>query len=125
VRDYYDFPWDCYLRYQAGGDVPVVPHKKAWPLPPGHYFGMINGPDESHGGFNPSEIPYVKWIQSRLISLGYVPGVHDPESDWADGKFEAPTRDAVARWQHAKWAAQTTRFGEVWEDDWHRLHRHT
>jgi hypothetical protein len=67
----------------------------------------------------------VKWIQSRLISLGYVPGVHDPNSSWADGKFEAPTRDAVAHWQHEKWAAQTTRFGEVWEDDWDRLHHNT
>jgi len=124
VSDYYDFPWDCYLRYHAGGDVTVEPHQKEWPLPPGHYFGLITGPDESHGGFNPGEGPYVKWIQRRLIALGFVPGVHDPDSDWADGKFETPTRDAVARWQHAKWAAQTTEFGEVWEDDWHRLHRH-
>ncbi|HST49990.1 peptidoglycan-binding protein [Jatrophihabitans sp.] len=126
VRKYYNFPWKCYLRYQGRRNASVVAsavaHGEGWPLPPGHYFGLITGPDESHGGFFPDEIPHVKWIQRRLISLGYVPGVHDPVSDWADGKFETPTRDAVARWQHAKWAAQTTRFGEIWEDDWDRLH---
>jgi len=124
VQEYYDYPWDCYLRYRgahAGG--PVA--QDGWPLPPGHYFGLVTGPDESHGGFFPEEVPYIRWIQRRLIALGYVPGVHDPGSAWADGKFETATRDAVARWQHAKWSAQTTRFGEVWEDDWHRLHHST
>lgn len=125
VNEYYNFPWDCYLRHQVRRDVAVVVDEKSWPLPSGHYFGLITGPDESHGGLYPSEIPHVKWIQGRLISLGYVSGVHDPESDWADGKFETPTRDAVARWQHAKWAAQTSRFGEIWQDDWDRLHHGT
>lgn len=125
VSKYYDFPWDCYLRYPGPHDVAVAAGDDGWPLPAGHYFGLISGPDESHGGFFPSEIPYVKWIQSRLISLGFVQGVHDPKSDWADGRFEPPTRDAVARWQHAEWAAHTSRFGEIWEDDWGRLHHGT
>jgi len=44
VQEYYDYPWDCYLRYRgahAGG--PVA--QDGWPLPPGHYFGLITGPD--------------------------------------------------------------------------------
>jgi hypothetical protein len=101
---------------------PRGPHA-AWPLPPDHYFGLISGPKESHGGFFVWERPYVKSIQRRLIELGYVPGVQDVDSDWADGVFQRPTKDAVAAWQHDKWEAQTTRFGEVWKDDWTHLHR--
>jgi N-acetylmuramoyl-L-alanine amidase len=87
-------------------------------LPPGNYFGLISGPRESHGGYYVWERTYVKSIQRRLIRLGYVPGVQDVDSDWADGIFRQPTKDAVAAWKHEKWAAETTRFGEVWQDDW-------
>jgi hypothetical protein len=81
---------------------------------------LISGPRESHGGYFVWERPYVKSIQSRLIKLGYVPGAG---ADWADGKFQQPTKDAVAAWQHDKWEAETTQFGEVWQDDWARLHK--
>jgi Putative peptidoglycan binding domain len=104
--------------------------RRKWPsyMPSGHYFGLITGPDQSHGGYyqkfstaKPDERPDIKAIQVRLIKLGYVPGVTSPTSKWVTGIFEKPTKDAVTRWQKAKYASTTTRFGEVWSDDWRRL----
>jgi hypothetical protein len=97
--------------------------RQAWPkyMPSNHYFGLITGPPESHGGYYTQEKPAVQSIQQRLISLGYVPGVTNPASGWADGKFEQQTKDAVTRWQRAKYAATTSRYGEVWQDDWVHL----
>jgi hypothetical protein len=92
-------------------------HVPPWPLPPGNYFGLISGPDESHGGFFANERPPIKLIQQRLQAMGYAPKT----PSWADGTFGPQTGDAVAKWQHAKWAKQTTRYGEVWSDDWQRL----
>jgi hypothetical protein len=105
---------------------PPQPHPvlhRPWPsyMQPGNFFGLITGPSVSHGGFFPNERPDVEAIQQRLIQLGFVPGVTNIHSGWADGKFEQQTRDAVARWQRARYAAQTTRYGEVWQDDWARL----
>jgi hypothetical protein len=107
-------PWGV---ANSGSATPPSSHGPAWPLPPGHFFGLISGPNESHGGFFASERPYVKRIQQRLQALGLAPKT----PSWADGTFGPQTKDAVARWQHAKWAKQTTRFGEVWSDDWRRL----
>lgn len=87
----------------------------------GQYFGLRSGPAASHGGINAAERADVKAIQQRLIALGFVPGISNPASGWADGVFEQPTKDAVARWQRARYAAQTSRYGEVWADDWARL----
>lgn len=97
--------------------------RRAWPsyVPSSEYFGLITGPNASHGGYYSQEKPDVKAIQQRMIKLGYVKGITDVNSSWADGKFEQPTKDAVAKWQHAKYESQTTRFGEVWTDDWQRL----
>lgn len=88
-----------------------------WPLPYNHYFGLITGPDESHGGFYASERPFIKLIQQRLQILHFAPTT----AGWADGLFEWPTYDAVARWQRAMWAKYTTLYGQVWSDDWQRL----
>ena len=55
-----------------------------WPLPPGHYFGLITGPAVSHGGFYPADRVWVQQIQQALIRKGYVPGITDPGSPWAD-----------------------------------------
>jgi hypothetical protein len=55
-----------------------------------------------------------------LLEMGYVPGVTDANSRWADGKYERPTADAVARFQRREMPG-TTRFGEVWWDDWAKL----
>lgn len=105
---------------------PVKPAlHRAWPayMKPGNYFGLISGPAVSHGGYYPNERGDVRAIQQRLISLGYVPGVHNAADGWADGLFEQPTFDAVARWQHARYAASTSLFGQVWSDDWDHLFR--
>ena len=88
-----------------------------WPLPADEYFGLISGPNASHGGWTASEKHYVLMIQQRLQQLGYAPKT----AGWADGVFEQPTKDSVAKWQHDKWEQDTTRFGEVWSDDWKRL----
>lgn len=88
-------------------------HVPAWPLAPGNYFGLITGPSQSHGGYYASEKSYIRAIQQRLTALGYRAAV--------DGKFGPATKTAVSAWQHAKWAKYTTRYGEVWSDDWKRL----
>ncbi len=88
-----------------------------WPLAQNEYFGLITGPDASHGGFSAWERPYVKRIQQKMQTLGYAPKT----AGWADGIYEKPTAQAVAAWQHAKWSAVTSRYGEVWSDDWARL----
>jgi hypothetical protein len=98
-----------------GIPLPDGPHlREVWPayMPAGHYFGLYTGPAESHGGFYASERPAVTKIQQRLTKLGY-PLV-------ADGRFGPATKAAVAKWQHAK-VPGTTRFGEVWRDDWTKL----
>lgn len=92
---------------------------RPWPsyMPTDQYFGLITGPNESHGGYYVEEQPDVRAIQERMQALGYAPSV----AGWADGIFEQPTADAVAAWQRALYAAQTSRYGEVWTDDWQRL----
>lgn len=88
-----------------------------WPLPRDHYFGLITGPARSHGGINAFERGHVKLIQQALIAKGYAGKVG---AGWADGKYEQATKDAVTRFQRAKMPG-TTRFGEVWWDDWAKL----
>jgi hypothetical protein len=97
------------------GGAPGTQTRRQWPsyMPSGHYFGLITGPKESHGGFYTKEQPDIKAIQSRLTALKH------PVS--ADGKYGPKTKAAVSAWQKAKYAKYTTRFGEVWHDDWNRL----
>lgn len=102
----------------ASGDAPDLP--QPFPLPRDHYYGLITGPDKSHGGYYAAEQPVIKIIQQRLIVKGYVPGIVNPNSSWADGKFEQPTADAVTRFQHAEMPG-TTYFGQVWWDDYAQL----
>lgn len=102
-----------------------------WPgvIPAGEYFGNINGPKASHGGFYANEQPFVKMIQQRLIYAGFVPGHSDINDGWADGIFDiqgngqlgGPTTDAVTRFQHAHMANVTQYWGQVWSDDWATL----
>lgn len=86
------------------------------------YFGDINGPAESHGGYYENERPYVAAIQNRLIDLGYA-GTQDRR--WADGLYEQPTVDAVAAWQRDAQAQGhymiPEGFGRIYSDDWARL----
>jgi hypothetical protein len=102
--------------------IPPVPGLPAWSLPRGHYYGLITGPAASHGGYYASERPAIQAIQRRLIAKGYVPGISDWRSGWADGRFEQPTADAVTRFQRAEMPG-TTFYGQVWSDDYARLAR--
>ena len=97
--------------------------RRPWPsyMPTSEYFGDIDGPAESHGGYYSEETPDIKAIQQRFIALGYVPGVTSTSSSWADGIWEQPTTDACTKWQQAKYASTTSRYGEVWSDDWAHL----
>jgi hypothetical protein len=85
-------------------------------MPPKNFFGLISGPDESHGGINDAERADVTAIQHRLQALGFAPDI----PGWADGVFERPTKDAVTLWQHARMPG-TEFFGDVWPDDWATL----
>lgn len=87
-----------------------------FPLPAGHYYGDVNGPVESHGGFHDNEKPVVAAIQLRVIELGHVPGITagTPQAAaWADGRFEAPTTEAVKRLQKAAGLVEDGRVGPV------------
>lgn len=110
-------------KLYQGLSVPVLIHQGS-----GQYFGSISGPAESHGGYNLAERPMIKILQQRLIACGFVHGVSDPHSGWADGIFDTPadrpgtgaTSMAVTRFQ---WAHMpNTKFhGQVWWDDWTKL----
>jgi len=81
----------------GNGDGPPSPGNDVFHLPDGHYYGLIDGPAESHGGFFPAERPVVKLIQQRLQALGFAPA----SPGWADGLFERPTEAAVKSFQSA------------------------
>ena len=108
----------------GGGPVPPThphgPHlRRPWPgymQHEGNFFGLITGPQESHGGIDATARSDVKAIQLRLQVLAFAPNI----PGWADGIFEQPTKDAVTLWQHAR-MPDTTLFGEVWHDDWNAL----
>lgn len=103
--------------YAAPGSGPSGPRlRRQWPsfISTSEYFGHINGPNESHGGFYPKEKDEVKAIQERLNALGYRHGM-------IDGIFGNNTKNAVTAWQRARYANLTSRYGEIWIDDWQRL----
>lgn len=106
-----------------GHGVPSAIHRGS-----GQYFGPIDGPKTSHGGYYAGERGYIKLIQQQLEFLGYVPGHAKPDG-WADGIFDVrgggvsvngPTSAAVARFQH-KHMPGTQFYGQVWWDDWTKL----
>jgi hypothetical protein len=115
-------PDDWSALFGGGGSTPAPQPpgggqlRRPWPsyMPTSEYFGLITGPNESHGGFNANEQPDVKAIQDRINELGY-------DAGFADGLFEQPTADGVSRWQRDRYAATTSRYGEIWNDDWQHL----
>lgn len=104
--------------------IPPVPAAPSWPsrlrMPASHYFGDVRGPSQSHGGWAAWEKAYVLWIQRKLIALGFVPGVKDWRSSWADGVWGQQTTDAMAAYQH-RWLPRTTLFGRCYADDYRML----
>ena len=93
-------------------------HVPPWPLAPENYFGLITGPNASHGGFHAADRSYIREIQQALIRKGFVPGISDPNSVWANGTYQELTREAVLRFQRSIGYHQT---GNIWPDDWDRL----
>lgn len=94
----------------AGGHVDLP----AWTLPAGHFYGLVSGGEDSHGGYYEGERPAIRQIQRWLIKHGYAGAVPD---SWADGIYEQPTADAVTAFQHAERPNSTDRWGEIWADD--------
>ncbi|AOT24318.1 endolysin [Propionibacterium phage B3] len=86
----------------------------SWTLPAGHFYGLVSGGEDSHGGYYEAERPAIRQIQLWLIRHGYAGAVPD---SWADGIYEQPTADAVAAFQRAERPNSTDRWGEVWADD--------
>jgi hypothetical protein len=114
-----NFPWD------APRPAPSSPARLAWNLGPGNYYGNIAGPNESHGGGVPSDIPFVRNIQQWLIYHGCVPGVAPAAwalSGWADGKWEAPTDTAMLIWHNHSYPGQP-KPKQCWSDDYNLLAR--
>lgn len=96
----------------GGGGDPLP--ENPWPLPKGHYFGDISGPEESHGGYYAHERPWVAQIQRKFQELGHAPSY----AAWADGIWEPPTTLACQKWQRATGRSVT---GRVYEADWYAL----
>lgn len=107
--------------------IPPAPPIPAWPLPLNHWFGDVNGPEASHGGFYDHERGLIKLIQAALIRKGFARWldgtrvVGDPNNNpWTDGVFGPETISAVTAWQKANMPG-TTYYGQVWWDDWAKL----
>lgn len=111
-------------KYQppsSGPPAPAPTGKPPWPFPlsvPVQLLGRVDDPSmRVHGGDprydGPGVFAAIRWLQQRLKAKGYDLVV--------DGIFGARTEAAVAAWQRAEFSSQTTRFGEVWSDDWARL----
>jgi hypothetical protein len=106
--------WDRLVLGRGAAPAPAPSTAPPFPLPRNECFGLYSDPRASvHGGFNAWERPHVKRIQQALQRLGFAPAY----PGWADGLYEQPTADAVARWQRARMPG-TTIFGQVWWDDW-------
>lgn len=95
------------------------------------YLGSISGPAASHGGIDANEKGIIRVLQQRLIACGFVTGVTDPNSGWADGVFDTPadrpgtgaTSQAVKRF-HDAWYPNQPQPTQIWADDWAKLFTH-
>lgn len=88
-----------------------------WPLPPGHFFGPVTGPAESHSGdprFDSEFVRnYIAEFQRQLTALGYQPGT-------ADGIWGDNTSTATRAWQARN---GFIRSGLCGRNDWDAIHR--
>lgn len=90
--------------------------RRPWPayMPAGHYFGHINGPAQSHGGYFASERPDVMAIQARLRMF--------KQPVTVDGRYGDQTVAAVTWWQKAKVpSTHVTKLGKLDAVAWIRL----
>lgn len=81
----------------------------------GDYYGLITGPNQSHGGAYSSERPPIELIQAHL---NWNPKVKAGLK--VDGIFGTATAAAVSKFQHA-YEPGTEFFGQVWFDDWAKM----
>lgn len=110
------------ITLPTAGPAPTPPAPAgvpAWPLPPGQYFGLVTGPNESRGGAR-SDPQWVnddiQHLQTILVQNGWA-GTHD--LGWADGVYQQPTVAAVLNFQRAKGLPQTGNIGPA---DWNMLY---
>ena len=87
-----------------------------WPLPAGHVFGPVTGPDEQHSGsprFDTAFVrDYICEFQRELNALGYAAGD-------VDGIFGAKSGAATRAWQQLNLRPVT---GLCSRDDWDAIH---
>jgi len=133
-----NFPWDKFMELLSGAQPvpqpgpspvpppsPATPPRLVWPFGKGGYVGDIKGPAASHGGFYPSEQPFVRNVQQWLIyhDCTSVPASSWQNSGWADGKFQAPYSTQAARIWHNRFYSGQPYPEQIWADDYDRLAR--
>lgn len=79
----------------------------------GDYYGLITGPNESHGGLYASEQPNIRLIQ-RFLNW------KQDSNLTVDGIFDSTTAVAVSEFQTAHLPG-TEFYGQVWYDDWAKM----
>jgi hypothetical protein len=79
----------------------------------GDYYGLITGPNESHGGLYASEQPNIRLIQRFLIW-------NEKSHLTVDGVFDSTTASAVSDFQRSCMPG-TEFYGQVWFDDWAKM----
>lgn len=119
-----DYPWGELLDLATEKPAPPArPGRFTWKLPAGHYYGNLNGPAQSHGGYYASERDEVRNVQQWLIFRGCVTGVTASSwrtSSWADGLWETQTDRAMVEW-HRRFYPGQPQPAQCWSDDYARL----
>ena len=86
---YYDYPWDCCLRYTGGERVPEEPEEL--------YATVVQLPELQQGTIG----YYVQVLQMLLSLKGYTPANTIKRNGIADGEFGPGTAAALERFQTA------------------------
>lgn len=116
-RGYYNYPWDCVLRYVgASGSAPTTEDKPAQ--------GNVSSPDTAATYYYSVKLPllkygskggYVRTAQRLLIAAGFSCG-----PDGADGEYGVNTTNAVTKFQQFH---DLEDDGELGGDTWAALLR--
>lgn len=108
------------------GSAPAAPARPklsappGWDIPAGQWLGHINGPAASRGGGAVLDRDNVLWWQRALIALGCVAGQFDPNSGWADARWEDATSAATRTW-FARFHPGQRFTDRAYRDDWNRM----